>query len=297
MENMGHKMIVPAPAKINLALSVGARRPDGYHEIESIMQQISLNDMLVFESREGRGWDFYCTEPLLNSKDNLVCRAAVLLEEYCCGKNLLPGVSISLYKVIPAEAGLGGGSSDGAAALVALNNIWKIGLTEAELLLLAGRLGSDVPFFIRAGTAMVYGRGEKLLLLPDLPFYWVVIAVPNGLSLSTASVYASHNPAQASRPALHELLNAIRWRDRKSITKWYAGESTNTLEDAVVPYLPQINNIKARFREVGLLPAMSGSGPSLFALSDSFLIARSAARVLQRESCRVYLCWTVGHNS
>lgn len=292
-----NKMVVPAPAKINLALNVGERRPDGYHQIETIMQQVSLGDSLVLEPRAGTGWDFSCTDPVLDGHDNLVCGAAALLEDCCGVANILPGVSITLYKVIPVEAGLGGGSSDAAAALVSLNYFWRLGLTGDDLIALAARLGSDVPFFIRGGTAMAYGRGEKLLPLPDLPFYWVVIAIPDGLSLSTAKVYGSHNPAQACRPAMRELLAAVRRQDRESIEAWFAAGSTNSLEGAVMPYFRRLDDIKMRFRETGLLPAMSGSGPAIFALSDSYLTARSAARVLELENCRVYLCWTVRHNS
>lgn len=294
---MVNKMVVPAPAKINLVLSVGARRPDGYHQIETIMQQVSLSDSLVLEPRTETGWGFRCTDPLLDGLHNLVCGAASLLEDCCGGKDPLPGVSITLHKVIPAQSGLGGGSSDAAAALVALNHFWRLGLTEADLMGLAARLGSDVPFFIQGGTAMACGRGEKLLPLPDLPFYWVVIAVPYGLAFSTAKVYDSLNQSRACLPDLGELLAAVRRQDRESIDAWFAAGSTNTLEDAVRPYFPRLDDIKMRFRETGLLPAMSGSGPAFFALSDSYSIARSAARVLEREGCRVYLCWTNRHNA
>lgn len=290
---MEKPQIVKAAAKLNLGLTVLARRPDGYHNLESVMQQISLADTLVFEPWNGPGWCFRCSDPALEGEDNLVCRAAQVLKEEAGRRKRLSGVRITLYKNIPVEAGLAGGSSDAAAALSALNMFWRLGLSMLELAELGARLGSDIPFCLQGGTALATGRGEKLEALPALPFFWVVLAVPHLLRLSTAAVYRSLSPDQFHRPSLQGLLAAVREKDRAFIVKWFAGGNTNTLETAVLPLNPSLNVLKCDFVEAGLHPAMSGSGPSVFALADTYPAAANAARNLQEKGYRSYLCWTV----
>ncbi len=286
--------MIKAPAKINLGLAVLRRRPDGYHDLESVMQQVSLSDTLVLEPRRSPGWSFDCPDRPLAGPENLVCRAAGLLEREAGRDRLLPGVALTLYKNIPVAAGLGGGSSDAAAALTGLNRFWRLGLPRKELALLGAELGSDVPYCLEGGTVLATGRGDRLERLPDLPFYWVVMALPAQLQLSTAAVYRSLNLAAARRPSLQELLAAINRRDRTLIAAWLAGGCTNTLEDAVLPCYSQLRALRERFLEAGLNPVMSGSGPSYFTLIENYQVARKAAGFLQEEGYRVFLCWTLG---
>ncbi|MGB4517679.1 MAG: 4-(cytidine 5'-diphospho)-2-C-methyl-D-erythritol kinase [Dethiobacteria bacterium] len=290
---MNSVLTIKAPAKINLGLTVLRRRPDGYHDLSSVMQQISLADTIRLEPQREPGCSFYCSEPSLAGKDNLVCRAAALLVERAALGASLPGVKISLYKHIPAAAGLGGGSSDAAAALKALNVFWKLALSMEQLVEIGALLGSDIPYCLRGGTALVGGRGEKITSLPALPFYWVILALPLGITLSTAQVYSMLEPVQFSRPPLAPLISAVREQREESLQDWFAGGLTNTLEAAVLPACSSLGTLKKEFLNLGLYPAMSGSGPAFFALTKNFTAARLAVRALQEAGNRAFLCWTI----
>lgn len=282
---------VRAPAKINLGLAVLEKRADGYHNLSSVMQQISLSDTLVLRPGGVEDvWEFFCTDSALAGTDNLVCQAAFLLAREA--KRKLPGVKMTLYKQIPVEAGLGGGSSDAAAALTGLNLFWKLNFPEKTLRELGARLGSDIPFCLQGGTALAGGRGEVLESLPPLPFHWVVLAVPIGLRLSTAAVYRSLDLSRVSAPPVSILVEAIRGGDREKIALWFKRTSVNTLEEAVLPKHRAVARLKELFLKLGLNPTMSGSGPSVFALTNSFAAASAAARSLQEEGNRTFLCWT-----
>ncbi len=288
---MNSSITVKAPAKINLGLAVLRRRADGYHDLASVMQQISLSDTLVFSPGREDEREFFCTDSTLAGEDNLVGRAAALLARVA-GRRL-PGVKIALYKQIPVEAGLGGGSSDAAAALTALNRFWRLGFPEDKLRELGAQLGSDIPFCLQGGTALATGRGEVLEPLPALPFHWVVLAVPAGLRLSTAAVYRSLDLSRVSAPPVSALVEAIKRSEQENIASWFKRKSVNTLEEAVLPNYSTIARLKEQFLELGLNPVMSGSGPSVFALTEKFAAAASAARSLQEEGNRAFLCWTV----
>jgi len=288
---MDSALIVKAPAKINLGLAVLGKRADGYHDLASVMQQISLADTLIFTPRSGDGWDFFCTDADLAGEDNLVCQAAALL---CAETGRKPaGVTITLFKKIPVEAGLGGGSSDAAATLKALNCLWNLALTDDQLIEIGAQLGSDIPFCLCGGTVLVTGRGEVLKPLPAFPFRWVVLAVPKGMRLSTATVYGSLNLDRISVPPIPYLVEAIEEGSGAKIDKWFQRDSVNALEEAILSDCLPILRLKNRFLELGLNPAMSGSGPSVYALTDNYWAAISASRALQEEEYCVFLCWTI----
>ncbi|MBI4758138.1 MAG: 4-(cytidine 5'-diphospho)-2-C-methyl-D-erythritol kinase, partial [Chloroflexi bacterium] len=174
-----------AYAKINLTLDILGRRPDGYHEIASVMQAISLHDTLVFS--RGQGLCIDCSDRRLAGPDNLVHRAAELLHREMGG---VQGARVRLTKRIPLATGLGGGSSDAACALLGLNALWRLGLGQDRLAELASRLGSDVPFFLTGGTALVQGRGERVTPLPRPAPSWLVLAVPPvDVSAKTRTLY------------------------------------------------------------------------------------------------------------
>lgn len=289
---MAEQMMIRAPAKINLALAVVRRRPDGYHELASIMQQISLCDTLVLKAAEAPVELFRCSDQKLENSENLVCRAARKLKLKATGK--LPGVKIELFKAVPQEAGLGGGSSDAAAALTALNRFWGLQLSKTDLLEIAATLGSDVPYCLHGGTVLARGRGELLIPLPPLPFFWVVLALPPGLSISTPEAYRLlPDPQNLAQPDLESLVGAIRERHCLKILTWFSAGYSNTLELAVLPRYPRLRKLIKRMRSLGLHPAISGSGPAVFALSPCYREAARAARILQQEGNRSYLCWTL----
>jgi 4-diphosphocytidyl-2-C-methyl-D-erythritol kinase len=287
---MASLLTLKAPAKINLGLTVLRRRVDGYHDLESVMQQVSLSDTLRFEAGQFRGWRFRCSNPDLAGQDNLVWRAAELLAEKT-GKPL-PGVMITLFKNIPVEAGLAGGSSDAAAALVGLNHCWQLGCSMDDLLELGLLLGSDVPYCLQGGTVAARGRGEQLEQLPSLPFFWVVLALPEGVKVSTAAAYNSFDQNQLGDPSLQSLIGAIRAGSRKDITDWLGSGLTNTLETAVLPGSDQIAGLKRKLQAAGFQPVLSGSGPTLFILTEDYYRARSALRAVEEAGARAYLCWT-----
>ena len=289
---MAEQMIVRAPAKINLALAVIRRRSDGYHELASVMQQISLCDILVLKTAEAPAGLFRCSDQELENSENLVRQAARKLRLRATSQ--LPGVEMKLFKAVPRDAGLGGGSSDAAAALTALNNFWGLRLFKKELLEIGAALGSDIPFCLHGGTVLARGRGQLLTPLPPLPFFWVVLALPPGLSISTREAYRSlPDPQGLVQPALESLVEAIREGHSAKILAWFSAGYSNTLELAVLPQYPQLHKLIRRMRSLGLHPAMSGSGPALFALSPSYREAAQAASILQHEGNRSYLCWTL----
>ena len=254
------------------------------------MQTITLHDTLVIEPASDRGWRFFCSEPALQNRDNLVCKAARALQEYS-GRDL-PGAAISLYKAIPSEAGLAGGSSDAAAALKGLNLFWDLNLGLPELLKIGASLGSDIPFCLYGGTALVEGRGEKVTALPSLPGCWVVLFTPPGLGCSTAEIYGAMKKEWFGKPPLELLIRAVQKGDWEMLTSWLELGDTNTLEYPVLNAHRNLKQLKARLRSSYLAPALSGSGPTLFILTKEYGLARSAATALAREGYSVYLCRT-----
>ncbi len=288
-------MKLAATAKINLGLDVLGRRPDGYHDLESILQQISLADFLTIRADGSSGLRFRCSNPGLGGVNNLVFRAARALAEMA-GKEL-PGVKLSLFKNIPSGSGLGGGSSDAAAALEGLNKFWGLGLTSRELIDLGSKLGSDIPFFLRGGTALIGGRGENMTPLPSLPFFWVVLAWLPRLSISTASVFGSLGETIAPVPPIDVLREFICRGDRRGILNWLSMEGVNSLEPPVLARYPCLEKLKMRMKRLGLSPVMSGSGPTFFSLSESYLPAHRAVRLLRAKGYRALLCWTVQRKS
>ncbi len=287
---MSLRVLAVANAKINLGLNILYKRSDGYHDIETVMQRISLSDYLLFESCKGNGLVLKCTDQSLESKDNLVLRAGNLLQEYAL--KALPGIKVTLYKNIPVQAGLGGGSSDAAVTLKTLNTIWRLGVDEQGLTKMASKLGSDVPFFLKSKTALACGRGEEIHDLPPLSFFWVVIALPSGLSMSTSEVYGSVNKKYFGSPSIKPLLKALKSGYNKNVTDWLSTGHTNTLESASIPGFDHIRLLKERLIKKGFNPVLSGSGPSLFILTESYKKAISIARVVEDGGAIAYLCWT-----
>ena len=251
-------LTLKAYAKINLTLEVLGRREDGYHDIASIMQAVDLYDTLSFEPADELTLE--CDVPELSADENLVLRAAGMLrEETGCES----GSKITLEKCIPSAAGLGGGSSDAAATLVGLNELWGLGLTVEELTPLAAGVGSDVPFFLHGGTAMVLGRGERIRPLPPIDSQWLVLLVPSiYVPNKTASMYGMLSQSHMTRGALTRKLEARIRGGGDAPPQFFF----NAFDDVAFKAYPELekywNTLDAMGgREIHL----AGSGPSIFA--------------------------------
>ncbi len=284
-------MTIKARAKINLTLDVLGKRPDGYHEVEMVMQSIGLYDCLEFTPvSEGitilvEGGDLPAGE------DNLVHRAASCIRTHGGIRN---GIEIRLKKSIPVAAGLGGGSADAAATLAGLNTIWGLGLTLRELMLLGEQLGSDVPFCLMEGTALARGRGEKLMRLPPCPSLGLVLVKPS-FGVSTAAVYQACSPGKLkNKPGSGDMVEAIKKRDPGVI----AERLYNALEPVTFAMHPEVLVIKEKLLEAGALGAlMSGSGPTVFGLTGDLREARGVAGRYQKlagEQVLITRTWNSG---
>ena len=251
-------MKVKAYAKLNLTLEVIRRRDDGYHDIVSVVQTVGIHDTLTFESADSVSLE--CDTEELNSEDNLVLKAARLLgEDQGKGK----GARITLEKKVPVSAGLGGGSSDAASTLLALNRLWDLGLSVDELSEPAASLGSDVPFFLHGGTGMVQGRGEQVRPLPPADLDWFVIVTPDmRAERKTAAAYDTLGPTNLTRGALSRKLEA-RIRGGGDVPPQFLFNAFDGVAFGLYPglevYWETLQSLGAR--EVHL----AGSGPSIFA--------------------------------
>jgi len=269
-------MKVLAPAKINLYLWVGNRRPDGLHEIESVMQAVSLADELAIGPADAVSLDVSPVGAAPEDDSNLVVAAVrALLRECSAGS----GAALHLTKRIPAGAGLGGGSADAAAALVGLNQLWGCGLSKKALEKIGAGIGADVPFCVRGGTAGVLGAGERLApLIVRGPLWWV-IAKPREM-LSTADVYARFD-ALAGPPAAaadaHDLADALARGDLERV----GASLRNDLFGAAVSLTPSVAVVRDSLLEAGALGAvMTGSGTACCGLArDEADAAAIASRV------------------
>ncbi|MHB8880952.1 MAG: 4-(cytidine 5'-diphospho)-2-C-methyl-D-erythritol kinase [Thermodesulfovibrionales bacterium] len=270
-------MILKAPAKVNWFLLVKGKRVDGYHDIVSLMQKVSLYDTLTLAPAD----DILLTSDLdLPAGDNLVVRAAVLLREH---SGYTGGARIDLRKEIPAGAGLGGGSSDAAATLSGLNRLWALGLDDETLMMLGARLGSDVPFFLGGRSSLAEGRGERLTPLP-IRGSCVLLLVKPGLSVSTAWAYNRHEKLTKKTVDIKLFCQTL---DRKDFAL-LGSMACNDLEDAVMNEHPVIAVIKDRLREQGAeFALMSGSGSTVFGVFSSQEKACRAASAMGDHWCRV----------
>jgi 4-diphosphocytidyl-2-C-methyl-D-erythritol kinase len=253
-----------AAAKINLALLVGARRDDGFHEVVSVMQAVGLwDDLEVAVAAHGFGLEVD-GEGLPPDESNLVLVAARELARRSLD---LPGVRFRLRKGIPISAGLGGGSADGAAALLALDRLWRLHLPSVNLRVMATEIGSDVPFSLSGGSQVGTGRGERLGAAPVKGTLWWVVAIDSD-GLGTAPVYQHYDELGLARPLEDRwpsaLLEALAAGDLERI----GASLTNDLEPAAFDLHPALEAGKDKLLEAGAVGAvMSGSGPTLLALA------------------------------
>ena len=251
-----------APAKVNLFLEILGKRDDGYHEIETIMQEIDLADSLQFEETQ-EGVTLECNDKNIPAnQDNLVCKAANLILEEC---GIKKGVLINLEKNIPVGAGLGGGSSDAATTLKALNSLWKVGLNNEELMGFAAKLGSDIPFFINGKTALCRGRGELITPVEVRNRMDYIILFPR-VHISTETIYKNLKiDLTKKRKDVSFFLDALKYSEVAGISKLLF----NRLEEiifATYPDLLQVKSTLESFDFCGL--SISGSGSAFFGLCN-----------------------------
>ncbi len=282
-----NRLVLAARAKINLALDVLGRRPDGYHEVAMVMQSVALADKVTLTAAA----DISVTADIADldcGPSNLAYRAAALLRDRC---GVDRGVRIALEKNIPLAAGLAGGSADAAAILRGLNELWRLSLTPTELEEFGAALGSDVPFCLRGGTVLATGRGEALAPLPALPRVWVVLAKPP-VAVSTAWVYGNYRGERvAVRPDVAGMKACLAGGDLQGV----AARLGNVLETVTVPAHPEIAALKAAMLEQGAMASlMSGSGPTVFGLVDDRRRAEKIAAALKRTAAWVTVTEAAG---
>jgi 4-diphosphocytidyl-2-C-methyl-D-erythritol kinase len=265
---------VRCPAKVNLYLRVVGRRPDGYHELVTVMQPLTLADELTV-TLAGEGISLTCDGPELpQGEDNLVWRAARQFQEET---GLTPGVRLSLAKRIPVAAGLGGGSSDAAGTLLALNELAGKPLSQGHLHRLASHLGADVPFFLAREPAVGRGTGTQLSAVTLLP-YWYLLVNP-GMPLSTRWVYENLDLAGGPMPPATEA-----W-DPEHPETWVR----NDLGPVALKQFPELAELLAGLRDAGAwCQGISGSGPTLFGLFPTREAAHKAGLRL-RQTFRGWL--------
>lgn len=250
-----------AYAKINLTLDVLGDRPDGYHDIETVMHTVELHDSIILRE-DGEGIVLRCSSPDVPPEtQNIVHRAAHLLRETF---HIARGIEIELTKRIPVASGLGGGSSDAAVTLLGLAQMWKLRVDNRQLMELGSKIGSDVPFFLIGGAALAVGRGERVRMLPPLPTTWVVIAWPKVQVTSEWAYKALDHGSVRKRPNTAGVVRALEGEDARGVGQLLC----NVFEEVVVEHHPVVARIRDRMashRPLGL--SLSGTGPSFFAMA------------------------------
>ena len=278
-----------APAKVNLTLDVGARRPDGYHEVVSVMQSVALYDTVTMESGTGEGISLTCDDAAIPADgSNLAWRAAEVFFDRT-GHDP-EGLEIFINKRIPMQAGLGGGSADAAAVLRALNRAYDSPLSIPALCELGAQVGSDVPFCVMGGTALVEGRGELLTRLSPAPEFFLVVCKPD-FSVSTPELYqALDETFIEKRPDQKVMQLNLQKGDLLGI----GGSLCNVFEPVVMQKHFDINYIRSMMYTYGAYGAqMTGSGSAVFGIYDSFEYATVACTMLKDKYSQIFLAKTV----
>ena len=271
-------LTLKAPAKINWFLKILGKRKDGYHEIQSLIQKITLYDILTFAPSNDLILKTGAPVPV---EQNLVYKAAMLLKNRC---GVEKGALIHLDKNIPMGAGLGGGSSDAAAALLGLNALWSVNLSRKELSGMAEQLGSDVPLFLYGPLSLVYGRGEKIAPRKAEKIMDILLVKPP-FDVSTARVYKNFSMLTKKAEKVNNIEHFIRKIERAELSG-ITGNVSNDLESVTINRFPVIGEIKEMLRKQGaVFSLMSGSGSTVFGVFES-------RRKAGEASCSFNEFWT-----
>jgi len=272
-------------AKLNLTLDVLGKRPDGYHDIKSVMQTVSVRDDIEIDVGTGKPWSLSCTDPSIPADNtNLAWKAAKVFFA-ATGKDP-EGLAIRITKRIPSQAGMGGGSADAGAVLRALNRYYGAPFSVGALAELGAQVGSDVPFCTLCGTAMVEGRGERLRKLPDMPDCVFVICKPE-FSVSTPALYAKLDEIGVySHPDNMAMESAILSGDLGRVcTQIY-----NVFDPVVTKEHLELNYIKSIFNSYGAVAhQMTGSGSAVFAIVENFEYAAVICSMLKDNYPQVFI--------
>ena len=278
-----------APAKINLTLDVLTKRADGYHDLESIMQAVSLEDEIILEIGTGEPWELVCSRKGIPTDErNIAWKAAkVFYDTVSADPN---GLRITVIKTIPSEAGLGGGSADGAAVLRGLNRTLEHPFSLMELAEMGAKVGSDVPFCVIGGTAYCEGRGERLTPLNIEPKYSYVLCKPD-LAFSTPKLFGKlDNSVITRRPDHKAMISELERGNAEAVGTLLC----NVFEEAVLDEYESIKRIKTLLLEQGALGAqMTGSGSVVFGIFATEEQAVSGAEAIKQEFPNTFACKTV----
>ncbi len=276
------RLILKSPAKINLFLEILRKREDGYHEIVSLMQAIDLQDEIILERRD-KGVEISTDHPDCPADEsNLAYQAAQMLLK---DLKIKEGVSIHIKKKIPIAAGLGGGSSNAATTLIGINQLYELGIPSPKLHLMASQLGSDVPFFLGSGPALVKGRGEKLEPVTIFDDYWLALVYP-GFKVSTKWAYET---LKIYLTKIKKEFNLKNLENREEFFKALLCFG-NDLEEVVKERYPVIGQIKDILISSGAVKSsMSGSGPTVYGVFEQKPEAEEVAREIRRGHWEVFL--------
>ena len=272
-------------AKVNLTLDVLGKREDGYHDLKSVMQTISLRDEIEIDVGTGKPWNLLCSmEGIPCDETNLAWKAARVY--FDAMKKDPDGLEIRILKRIPTKAGLGGGSADAAAVLRALNRHYGEPLSVFALAELGAQVGSDVPFCVLSGTAMVEGRGERVRKLPDMPDCIFVVVKPE-FSVSTPELYQKiDNVDIAKRPDHKAMESALLAGDLKKV----CDQLCNVFDPVVTQDNPELNYIKSLFYNYGAAGfQMTGSGSACYAIVSEFEVAAVICNMLRENYPNIYI--------
>ncbi len=273
-------------AKLNLTLDVLGKREDGYHDLKSVMQTVSIRDDIEIDVGTGKPWCLKCDkEDIPTDERNLAWKAAKV---YCEAMNKDPeGLEIRITKRIPSQAGMGGGSADAAAVLRALNRHYGNPLSIMALAELGAQVGSDVPFCVLCGTAMAEGRGEKLRKLPDMPDCIFVVVKPE-FSVSTPELYQKIDCVAISKRPDHKAMeSALLAGDLEKVAK----NVFNVFDPVVTEEHLELNYIKSIFHNYGAISyQMTGSGSAVFAVVSEFEVAAVICSMLKENYPEVFIC-------
>ena len=281
------EIIEKAPAKINLGLDVLGKRADGYHELEMVMSSVDLADRLIMEEIAEDKIIIETNKAFLpiDKRNNVYQAASIVKKRYGINK----GILIRITKNIPVAAGLGGGSTDCAAALRGMDRLWQLGLTMPELIDIGMEVGTDVPYCIYGTTAFISGKGEKVTPLRPMPQCWVVLVKPR-LSVSTGKIFQEVDLDQLHHPDIQELSDAILAEDYQRMI----AAMGNSLESITIPKHPVVQQIKERMMKYGAdVALMTGSGPTVFALCQKYSRAQRVYNALKGFCEEVYLVRTL----
>ena len=279
----GNRAIARSYAKINLTLDITGKRDDGYHNVEMIMQTVSLFDLIIIDKTSGEIGISTNLKYLPNNDKNIAYKAVKLFREET---GIRGGAKIIIHKNIPVAAGLAGGSGNAAAVLCALNLLYNTNLSAAELCSIGAKLGADVPYCIMGGTYLASGIGDVLEPLPRAPKAYILLVKPP-VNVSTQAIYSEIDSVEIlNRPDTAAMRAALSNDDLKAI----AGNLCNVMETVTQAQYPEIRGIKTKMISNGALGAvMSGSGPTVFGIFDDYMKVKASADSFSYQYKDVYV--------